>query len=367
MSTRQRTPAASPSVNGSTKPSTTTATGIEGPKNPSNSTNSASIRDKSFSSHDDQNDNDSSIVDPLLNTAKAVEHQAEKVFHLLRWDDLPHWLRDNHYIVSGYRPPSNSFRKSFASIAAIHNETYNIWSHLVGAALSIIAAAALYHVIAPRYTASATSADIIVFGCFFGGAALCLGMSATYHTISNHSHETASFGNKLDYLGIVFLIAGSFVPCIYYGFYCAPTLQKTYWTMISSIGFGCAVVSVIPKFRTPAWRPFRASMFVAMGLSAVFPVLHGLQLYGFEQINRQMGLSWTVLQGFLYILGAGIYAARVPERFSPGTFDIWGSSHQIFHTLVVLAAVAHLIGLLKAFDYNHSSGINGGRVVCSSL
>jgi adiponectin receptor len=99
-------------------------------------------------------------------------------------------------------------------------------------------------------------------------------------------------------------------------------------------------------------------MFVGMGLSAVFPVLHGLQMFGFDQMTRQIGLGWLLLQGFLYILGATIYAARVPERLRPGKFDILGSSHQIFHVLVVCAAVAHLTGLLKAFDYRHS-GIAG--------
>jgi adiponectin receptor len=140
------------------------------------------------------------------------------------------------------------------------------------------------------------------------------------------------------------------------------------------------VVVLFPRFRTPAWRPFRAFMFVAMGLSALFPVLHGVKTFGIAQMERQMGLSWLVTQGVLYILGAGIYAAsglrcecrracqhfnsnmrlimlqaRIPEKLAPGSFDIWGSSHQIFHVLVVMAAGAHLIGLLKAFDYAHSS------------
>lgn len=95
-------------------------------------------------------------------------------------------------------------------------------------------------------------------------------------------------------------------------------------------------------------------MFVLMGLSAVFPVLHGIRLYGVEQLRESVGLDWIVLQGVLYIAGAVIYAARVPEKWSPGTFDIWGSSHQIFHVLVVLAAASHLVGLVKAFDYEHS-------------
>lgn len=95
-------------------------------------------------------------------------------------------------------------------------------------------------------------------------------------------------------------------------------------------------------------------MFVLMGLSAVVPVLHGLRLYGLEQLRKTIGLDWVALQGVLYILGAGLYASRFPERLSPGSFDIWGSSHQIFHVLVVLAATSHLVGMIKAFDYEHS-------------
>jgi predicted membrane channel-forming protein YqfA (hemolysin III family) len=49
-------------------------------------------------------------------------------------------------------------------------------------------------------------------------------------------------------------------------------------------------------------------MFVLMGLSAVFPVFHGVELYGINEMQDRMGLTWVVLQGFLYILGAGLYA-----------------------------------------------------------
>jgi predicted membrane channel-forming protein YqfA (hemolysin III family) len=52
-------------------------------------------------------------------------------------------------------------------------------------------------------------------------------------------------------------------------------------------------------------------MFVAMGASAVIPVLHGIFLFGFAQLERQMGVSWLVLQGVLYISGAAIYAVSI--------------------------------------------------------
>jgi adiponectin receptor len=57
-------------------------------------------------------------------------------------------------------------------------------------------------------------------------------------------------------------------------------------------------------------------MFVAMGLSAVFPVLHGLQMHGLEQMRDRIGLTWLLLQGLLYILGAGLYAVSLIQARS---------------------------------------------------
>ena len=290
--------------------------------------------------------------------AELIEKPHEAIKRLLHWDELQPWQRDNHHIHTGYRPVSYSLWVSFQSLSYVHNETVNIYSHLVPGTLVLPIALQLHRALAPRYE-TANESDIFVFGCFFAGAAFCLGMSATYHTISNHSPAVARIGNALDYIGIVGLIVGSFIPCVYYGFYCLPELQRLYWGMIISIGIGCISVSIMPKFRTPQWRPFRATMFVSMGLSAVFPVAHGLTLFGTEKMNQLIGLDWVLLQGFLYILGATIYAARVPERFMPGKFDILGSSHQIFHMLVVCAALSHLTGLLSAFDYRHSGLAEG--------
>ncbi|OCK76667.1 HlyIII-domain-containing protein [Lepidopterella palustris CBS 459.81] len=289
----------------------------------------------------------------LSERVSKAEKEIEKRLTIL-WHELPAWRRDNHYILRGYRPTSNSYLISAKSLSYLHNQTVNIYTHLIGFLLAILSGIVLYFVLEPRY-ATATREDVFVLSCFFAGAAVCLGMSATYHTISNHSHAVASFGNKLDYLGIVFLIWGSFVPTLYYGFQSEPHLMKFYWAMITTIGSGCSIVSIHPKFGAPALRPFRASMFVFMGLSAVLPMIHCCWLHGVATMKNTVGLYWVVLQGFLYILGAGIYAARIPERLSPGTFDIWGSSHQIFHVLVVLAAASHCIGVIIAFDYEHSN------------
>ena len=74
---------------------------------------------------------------------------------------------------------------------------------------------------------------------------------------------------------------------------------------------------------------------------------------GVPQAHRQMGWGWFVLEGVVYSTGTVIYAARAPERWAPGRFDMYGSSHQIFHVLVLGGALAHLVGVLTGFEYNH--------------
>lgn len=291
-------------------------------------------------------------LDDATTAVATIERKIEKKLTLL-WHEIEEWQQDNHYIHSGYRQQSNSYATSAGSLGYLHNETVNIYTHLIGAVVAVLTGAILYRTLQPRYE-TASFEDVVVFGCFFGGAAACLGMSATFHTLANHSPSVSRAYNKLDYLGIVFLIWGSFIPSLYYGFQERPDLIRVYWTMITSIALATAVVSLSPFFAGHKYRTLRAIMFVAMGLSAVFPVLHGLKVYPVARLDELIGLRWMVLQGALYILGAGLYAARIPERFRPGAFDIWGASHQIFHVLVLVAAMAHLIGLLKAFDYRHS-------------
>ncbi|KAH7035240.1 hemolysin-III related-domain-containing protein [Microdochium trichocladiopsis] len=309
-------------------------------------------RDAPHSTTQYRNRKETTSADSLKEAVQIVEHKIEQAA-LLIWDQLPTWRRDNQFIISGYRADSNSYRSSFASVLAVHNESVNIWTHVFGATAFLFGSVWLFQVVARRYE-TASSSDVLVFSCFFTGAVLCLGMSATYHTISNHSQDVAKWGNKLDYSGIVLLIVGSYVPALYYGLFCHPGLMTIYLGGIFLLGLACGVVSWVESFRTPAWRPYRAGIFVGLGASGVVPVCHALGMYGYRQLDEQMGLSWVLLQGGLYIFGAFLYAARWPERNFPGKFDIWGSSHQLFHILIVFAAASHLTGMIKAFDHHHA-------------
>ena len=150
----------------------------------------------------------------------------------IKWHEIQAWQRDNHYIQQGYRRASNSYKKSLKSLTYLHNESVNIYSHLAGSVAFAITSFVLWSLLARRYS-EASMQDVYVLGCFFVGAVGCLGMSGTYHLLTDHSEMVAYWGNKMDYFGIMVLIWGSFIPPVYYGFQCHTELISRYWTMVS--------------------------------------------------------------------------------------------------------------------------------------
>ena len=152
---------------------------------------------------------------------------------LLTYNEIPEWYQDNECIVYGYRPPTNSTAKCFASWGYIHNETFNIFSHVLPAILSLVCAGVMPSYFFDQYH-GATTGDQLVFGFFLLSAAVCLSLSSIYHTLMNHSASVSKTWLRLDYVGIMILTLGDFVSGIYLVFYCEPTLQRVYWTMVSA-------------------------------------------------------------------------------------------------------------------------------------
>jgi len=226
----------------------------------------------------------------------------------------------------------------------------NIHSHLFGSILFLLLPLYAYQGVYSRYS-NARAADIVVFSTFFYGVAICFFLSATFHIFANHSPQVATFGNQLDYLGVVILMWGSTIPSIYYGLCADPDLQKFYWTLVSVLAAVCAIATLHPKFRGPSFRPYRAAMYAGLGLSAVGFIVNGLMLHGWEIQNQRMSLDWMILMAVLNLVGATIYAARIPEKWHAEFYDIFGGSHQILHFMVIFAGLAHMMGLFRAFDH----------------
>ncbi|KAJ1309564.1 hypothetical protein OPQ81_006337 [Rhizoctonia solani] len=285
-------------------------------------------------------------------TKKSSEEETPRLSSLLTFEELPKWLQDNSFIQKGYRRPQNSWSGCARSLYQyLHNETVNIHSHLWGAVVFLFLLFETWR--SPSDHESVTWHDPAGFGIFLAAAVFCMGASALFHTANCHSPMVAKKCHMLDYTGIVVLTVGSFYPCVYYGFYCDPYLQVTYLVSITVAGVGAAYIVLSPGYSTPAYRWARTTVFLALGLTAIVPVLHGLWLHGFIRLRHEMGLFWLLASGGLYVVGALIYASRLPERWYPGYFDYFGASHQIFHVCVVLAALSHYQCITTAFEHRH--------------
>lgn len=289
----------------------------------------------------------------------AVEQAEELVLHLWKqgWKvvhhhSLPHWLKDNEYILRGHRPQLRSFRECFRSIFRLHTETGNIWTHLIGFVCFLV----LSIMFLVRPDINLNWQEKVVVQIFFSSAILALGFSWLFHTVYCHSERVGRLFNKLDYIGIALLVFGSSIPWLHYSFYCHLPYKVVYMSAVFILGFVCVVVCTQDHFLTPAYRVPRAALFICFGLSTVIPCTHYMLLEGFWDAVSLSAFGWLLLMAVLYISGAVIYAVRIPERFYPGRFDIWFQSHQIFHVFVVLAALVHLNGIMQIAEYRLSRG-----------
>lgn len=256
---------------------------------------------------------------------------------LLKYSELPEWMKDNEFITAFHRPEFQSCYTCLASIFRIHAETGNIWTHLLGAIAFL--AFTIYYLFLPSVNFVSPFEEKTVVICFFLSAFVCLAFSTVFHTFGCHSPNVCLFCGRLDYTGIAVLITGSFLPWVYYSFYCQPLTKYIYMALMFSFGVVCTVISMGKTFQSPAFRSYRAVLFVIFGLCGVIPCVHTVISKGVAHSFTDGQMHWLIIMGAMYITGAIFFMTRFPECKWPGKFNLILQSHQIFHVFVVAAAL----------------------------
>ncbi|KAI9154661.1 HlyIII-domain-containing protein [Paramyrothecium foliicola] len=292
------------------------------------------------------------VEQPSTNTSDtaALLHKT-KTRLLLLFDELPEWAKDNEFILSGWRPETNSQWECIKSMCYIHNETGNIYTHLL-AAVWMVVLGLWWSVRAKELYPTANSDDAIVFFLFFLGGTVCYLLSTTYHVMSNHSHATHFFCLKLDFLGILVVTAGCFPPGLWYTFPCASRQVKFTWIAIDLTAQFIAAILVlfVKSFQAHKMRPLRGFVFSVMASSAFYPIAIKIMQVGWSRAATEYGASLYALTLLIYLCSVIIYALRVPEAWKPGFFDIWCQSHQIFHVGMAIGLTVHFMAFVRALD-----------------
>ncbi|KAG8073886.1 hypothetical protein GUJ93_ZPchr0006g44448 [Zizania palustris] len=343
---------------------------------------------------------------PLLEGMKCGGVEAkrccERKYELVSYDALPAFLKHNEFILDYYRSEW-PIKQVLLSAFAVHNETINVWTHLIGffvflaltmcaatmvpvessvsANLAIsksllnstsnpmilmmmsygngaaVAVQALRNASVESELAAAASYQVArwPFYAYLCGALFCLLMSSACHLLACHSEHASYVLLRLDYAGITGLIVTSFYPLVYYTFLCDPFFRTRYLGFITLFGAAAMAVSLMPVFEKPELRWARAGLFACMGMSGLVPIVHKMLVFG-ARPEAVLTTAYEMVMGAFYLAGVIVYAARVPERWMPGKFDLAGHSHQLFHVLVIAGAYAHYLAGLVYLSWRDVEG-----------
>jgi hemolysin III len=162
------------------------------------------------------------------------------------------------------------------------------------------------------------------------GAGLCalFAASGLYHRW-RWSPRWKPLLRRLDHSTIYVFIAASYTPVgllVLHGTLSVVVLTSVWAGAALGVGFALAWIE--------APRVLVAASYLAVGWVAIVAV---------PELLRVAGVTAFVLfvtGGVLYSLGATVYAARRPDPW-PRTFGF----HEIFHALVVAAAVVHFVAM----------------------
>lgn len=306
-------------------------------------------------------------------TEMREENGNEASRKLYYYHELESWQQDNHYIRSGYVKETLSYKECLKSLTYLHNESVNVYSHLLPSVFAAISVIIFINWKLQKYENDLGAWERLNFLQFGGAATFCMMLSAMFHLFKSHSHRTCKVGNQCDYFGIIVMITCSLNSIILFAFYDIPIVRNGFIALFIALGGICTKVTFDQKFSSPEYRPFRSLMFILFGLSGILPIIAGVRIFGSKEAIARAEAGWCCAEGLFYIFGACLYALRIPERFThkkinphgegesliynrfvPGRFDFFGHSHQLFHIMVVVAAYCHWQALVGCYHYLHT-------------
>ena len=209
--------------------------------------------------------------------AAPVSHNAAKPFQQIYcWEDIPQWMQCDPYIRGGYRPQLDSFIACFQSIFYLHNESVNIWSHIISALIYLSEPLLFGYSNLPEGVAFST-ADTALIRTYVAGCLACLIFSvrpslrendgetqpglkpsqAWFHIVTAHSEPVAKYFLKLDYLGILLNVFTCGASFIYAGLYGKPNLQAFYislFTISATVVFSAIISPLADGPQAALWR-----------------------------------------------------------------------------------------------------------------
>ena len=288
------------------------------------------------------------VDSPAKNTSSATENEVKL---LKRTDiDKDRVGMNNPFILGGYRTRVGFFG-CMKSVFLLHNETINIWSHLIG---FMFFAGLFVHdlvLVIPTVTddgTQITKTDFAILCTLLICYQATMVLSSLYHTFECHSsQEVSNACFALDILGITLGLMATYLSGIYYAFWCEPGWRDFYlctvggiFLVATSLHFAPAQYMSNEKFHTT-----RTALFTLWAIYGIVPTIHWSWMQGGGPVVGIM-VPRILIMYALCGVAMFFYVTKMPERLMPGFVDIIGHSHQWWHVITFIALIFwHQTGL----------------------
>lgn len=290
---------------------------------------------------------------------------------LLRSSEVPPSVTES-FILSGYRCPGYTFAQCLVSAFRPTNETGNFWTHFLAVFVFAFHFLEQFWGEGPGGPRELLDPFYYPLWNYFLGVCGLLVASSMAHLFNSMSLLIREICFYIDYGTISAYTVGSSLAYFYYihprG---APVpaagtanLSSSSWLGAEGIDWLSALLAqmgtwfealyvptacLIALFCTLAccstrhqWQRYRylirTTVFLLPFVVVSIPVFRKLWWAGGGQ-----GTGRFFLRHCFWLLASGIFnVSKIPERFSPGKFDIWGHSHQWFHCCTFMSILEEL-------------------------
>lgn len=181
-------------------------------------------------------------------------------------------------------------------------------------------------------TAHGRTAQLAV-AAYVASLCLLLGVSSVYHLVT-WQPEARQRMRRLDHSAIFVLIAGTYTPFAF----CLDATMARWMLGIAWTGALLGIVKALLWVHAPKW--IVAVLAVAVGWVA--PVF----MVPLFKVTGPGPIVLLTLGGVVYSLGALVYARKKPDPW-PTVFGY----HEVFHALVLGAAVIHFFAVILSIDH----------------
>ncbi len=269
--------------------------------------------------------------------------------------EVPVQYKEKH-INTCYRQPNSSAAACITSAFTLNNETFNIWTHFVPFVLFLI----YFYRTFPSEVfplASIPSCYYPLLSLEFSVCTYLLGSSMA-HLFNCMSPRIRHICFYVDYAAIsIFGVSGACTT-----FYYLRPLNTGFFLFESANLFigGAVLCNAITLYVTCVSRhKWESAKYVIRTLAFAVPFVYAnspsfarmLMFLFVEQSDEcSHALVWLFLGFTANCLSAIFNTTRVPEKYYPNVFDVFGHNHQWVHNLTTLGTLGHFWTVQIALD-----------------